>query len=263
MRLPLYQVDAFTEKAFAGNPAAVMPLLDWLPDEVLQAIAEENHLSETAFFVPKDRGIFHLRWFTPNTEVDLCGHATLASAHVLSAELGFAGADLIFETRSGNLIVQRTGNGSYAMRFPARPPAAIATAPLLFQALGAEPEAVLVSDDYVAVYRSEEEIRRIQPNMIALCALDRRGVAITAPGTQHDFVARFFGPKVGVPEDPVTGSAYTALAPYWAKRLGKNQLRAAQVSARGGELHCLVSDANVTLIGSAITVLTGFMELSI
>ena len=261
MRLPLYQIDAFTDRAFAGNPAAVIPLYDWLPDEVLQAIAEENHLSETAFFVPIDRGIFQLRWFSPTTEVDLCGHATLASAHVLMANLGFSSADLVFQTRSGNLVVQRTGEGSYAMNFPARPPTAIETPSLLSKALGAEPEAVLVSDDYVVVYRSEADILAVRPNMIALCELDLRGVAITAPGTRHDFVARFFGPKVGVPEDPVTGSAYTALAPYWAKRIGKTRLHAAQVSTRGGEMQCLVSDANVTIIGSAVTVLTGYMDL--
>jgi PhzF family phenazine biosynthesis protein len=258
MKLMQYQVDAFSHQVFSGNPAAVVPLDQWLPDAVMQAIAEENHLSETAFYVPaKNSDTFHLRWFTPVVEVDLCGHATLATAHVLFQERGFPGNEIAFETRSGILRVKKMPEGQLSMDFPLRPLHPVETPPLMENALGQKPLAVLAGDDYVVLFRDEAQIRAIHPDMTVLLMLDLRGVAITAPGKDCDFVARFFGPKVGVPEDPVTGSAYTALAPYWAERLGKTMLSARQVSQRGGEIHCGVARDRVTIIGAAATFMVG------
>jgi len=257
MKIRQYQVDAFATRAFEGNPAAVCPLESWLDDGLLQAIAEENNLSETAFFVPTDSG-YALRWFTPAQEVDLCGHATLATAHVLFRHLGHAGRTIAFETRSGTLEVQQQGD-RLEMDFPACPPSPCAAADLLTRALGRQPSEVLAADDYLAVFDSEAIVRAIQPDMNLLAQLDLRGVIITAPGTSSDFVSRFFAPKFGIPEDPVTGSAHCALAPYWARRLGRNRLNARQVSKRGGTLVCEMLGDRVTLSGQAVT----FMEAEI
>lgn len=255
MRISLYQVDAFAARAFEGNPAAVCPLESWLDDDLLQAIAEENNLSETAFFVPSDNG-FRLRWFTPLTEVDLCGHATLASAHVLFEHLGHAGQAITFETRSGALTVKRKG-GLLEMDLPACPPTPGASVDTLARALGRQPIEVLSADDYVAVFDSEATVRAITPDLALLGQLDSRGVIITAPGTEVDFVSRFFAPKFGIPEDPVTGSAHCELAPYWADRLGRNILTARQVSRRGGSITCEMRGDRVLLSGSAITFMEG------
>lgn len=257
MKIRQYQIDAFATRAFEGNPAAVCPLEGWLDDGLLQAIAEENNLSETAFFVPSDTG-FHLRWFTPASEVGLCGHATLATAHVLFEHLGHPGQAITFETRSGALTVKRKGD-LLEMDFPARPPTPCAGFELLAGALGRQPLEVLRADDYLAVFDSEAAVRAITPDLALLGQLDLRGVVITAPGDDVDLVSRFFAPKLGVPEDPVTGSAHCELAPYWAERLGKTVLAARQVSRRGGSLSCEMRGDRVLLSGSAVT----FMEAEI
>jgi PhzF family phenazine biosynthesis protein len=257
MKLRQYQVDAFATRVFEGNPAAVCPLERWLDDALLQAIAAENNLSETAFFVPTKEG-FGLRWFTPLTEVDLCGHASLAAAHVLFESLGYAGRSIRFETRSGELIVKKTG-GRLEMDFPACRPRPCAAPETLVKGLGQRPLEVLAADDYLAVYDSEAVVRAITPDFALLAQLDLRGVVITAPGTDADFVSRFFAPSYGIAEDPVTGSAHCELAPYWAARLGKSILTARQVSRRGGSLTCEMRAGRVLLAGSAVT----FMEAEI
>lgn len=262
MKLKQYQVDAFTSRAFEGNPAAVCPLESWLNDELLQAIAAENNLSETAFFVPTEQG-YALRWFTPNQEVDLCGHATLATAHILFETLGYTSPVITFETRSGALHVKRNGL-LLEMDFPASMLAPCAVPEQLVKALGQQPTEVLAAEDYVAVFDDEAIVRAITPNWALLSELDLRGVIITAPGAQTeacpvDFVSRMFAPKYGIPEDPVTGSAHCELAPYWAARLGKTRLNARQVSKRGGSLTCEVTASRVILSGQAVT----FMEADI
>ena len=251
MRLKQYQVDAFARRVFEGNPAAVCPLNAWLDDAVLQAIAEENNLAETAFFVPTLKG-FHLRWFTPVAEVDLCGHATLASAHVIFEVLGYPEQVIAFETRSGTLAVERR-DGLLAMNFPSMPPKPCHPPAALIEGLGRHPVEVLAADDYIAVFDSEAVIRSISPDLAKLRELGLRGVSVTAPGAGVDFVSRFFAPKFGIPEDPVTGSAHCELAPYWASKLGKATLTAQQVSKRGGDILCELSGNRVVLLGSAIT----------
>ncbi|MEF8721827.1 PhzF family phenazine biosynthesis protein [Candidatus Accumulibacter phosphatis] len=257
MRLKQYQVDAFASRVFEGNPAAVCGLERWLDDALMQAIAEENNLAETAFFVPAGEG-FELRWFTPVAEVDLCGHATLAAAHVLFEHLGYAQPVITFSTRSGDLRVQRQG-AQLAMDFPAIPASACAAPEALVAGLGRQPLEVLAADDYLAVFASEAEVRAITPNHGWLSTLDLRGVIVSAPGDAVDFVSRFFAPKYGIPEDPVTGSAHCILTPYWAARLGENGARtnfsARQVSKRGGNLGCTLQGERVVLSGSAITVM--------
>jgi PhzF family phenazine biosynthesis protein len=248
--MTLYQIDAFTDRLFGGNPAAVLPLTQWLDDATLQAIAQENNLAETAFFVPQPEG-YHLRWFTPAQEVDLCGHATLAAAYVLYQCLGATEPRLTFHTRSGPLHVGRNGQW-LTMDFPARPaeacPEALAA---LTEALGAAPDWVGKSRDYLAVFPDEAIVRALRPDMAKVAALDCLGVIATAAGEQVDFVSRFFAPQAGVPEDPVTGSAHCTLVPYWAKRLGRAQLQARQVSTRGGDLHCVDQGSRVSLAGQA------------
>jgi PhzF family phenazine biosynthesis protein len=255
-RIPIYQVDAFTSRVFAGNPAAVCPLEKWLPDEQMQAIAAENNLAETAFFVPDGDGRYHLRWFTPKVEVDLCGHATLASAFVILNELEPAADSVRFETKSGTLTVNRAGD-LFSLDFPARPASPCEPCAGLTAALGGRPEAILGADDYLAVYGSEEEVRALKPGMEALLNIDRFAVIVTAPGREVDFVSRFFAPAKGVPEDPVTGRAHCTLIPYWSKRLGKKKLRALQVSGRGGELWCEDRGDRVTMSGRAVRYLEG------
>ncbi|MCX5840958.1 MAG: PhzF family phenazine biosynthesis protein [Deltaproteobacteria bacterium] len=251
MRIKQYQVDAFTARAFEGNPAAVCPLESWLDDGLLQAIAEENNLSETAFFVPSGKG-FKLRWFTPVAEVDLCGHATLATAHILFETLGYDKKSITFETRSGDLVVARKGN-LLEMNFPSLPPVPIAIPGALIAGLGQRPVAVFSAVDYLAVFECEETVRAIVPEHSLLRQLDLRGVIVTAPGSAVDFVSRFFAPKLGIPEDPVTGSAHCTLTPYWAKRLDKNLLTAKQISKRGGYVTCEMKGDRVALSGSAVT----------
>jgi len=257
MKIKQYQIDAFATRAFEGNPAAVCPLESWLDDGILQAIAEENNLSETAFFVPSEKG-FELRWFTPVKEVDLCGHATLASAHVIFEILGYTNQAITFETRSGDLFVERNGK-LLKMDFPARPPAPCKFSEIMVKGLGQRPVEILAADDYMAVFDSEATVRAITPDQSLLSQLDLRGVIVTARGTDVDFVSRFFAPKYGIPEDPVTGSTHCTLAPYWANKLGKNILSARQVSRRGGNIACEVNSGRVMLSGCAVT----FMEAEI
>ena len=253
MRIKQYQVDAFATRAFEGNPAAVCPLDSWLDDALLQAIAEENNLSETAFFVPSEKG-YRLRWFTPVKEVDLCGHATLATAHILFEKLGYTRPVITFETRSGDLFVKKSGQ-QLEMDFPASSLTPCEISATLVEGLGQRPIEVWAAEDYVAVFDSEATVRAITPDQALLGQLDLRCVVITAPGSEVDFVSRVFGPKFGIPEDPVTGSAHCELAPYWASRLGKTVLSARQVSRRGGSLTCEVKADRVILTGRALTVM--------
>jgi len=247
MQLDIFQVDAFSSEVFGGNPAAICPLQAWLPDATLQHIAAENNLSETAYVV-RNGEVFELRWFTPTVEVDLCGHATLAAAWVLFEQLGESRDILRFSTRSGELRVRRE-NGCLAMDFPAKQPEAVAVPPGLLQALGLEQiDALYRTDDYVVVVEDEAIIAGLNPDFAALAAFDVRGVAVTAPSRHFDLVSRWFGPRVGVNEDPVTGSAHTSLAPYWAKRWGKRSLSAEQGGARKGQLHCEVLDNDRVII---------------
>lgn len=255
MKIPLYQVDAFTDSVFKGNPAAVCPLDKWLPTEMMQAIAAENNLSETAFFV-RNGAAYDLRWFTPSVEVDLCGHATLASAFVLFHELGEQGDRVVFHTKSGELSVKRHGD-FLALDFPSRPPAPAPPCSGLFEALGQRPTALLAARDYLAVYDSEEQVKSLRPDMEGLKRIDKFAVIVTAPGANCDFVSRFFAPGKGVPEDPVTGSAHCTLIPYWAAQLGKTQLRARQISQRGGELLCELHNDRVRIAGRSALFLKG------
>ncbi len=256
MRIRLYQVDAFASRVFEGNPAAVCPLNDWPDVGTLQSIAAENNLSETAFFMPSGDG-FELRWFTPVTEADLCGHATLATAHVIFNILDYARPAILFETRSGKLNVAKTDGNLLQMDFPALPPRPCDCPEILAAGLGHPPVEVLAADDYVAVFENEETVRNISPDQSLLLRLDLRGVIVTAPGRDVDFVSRFFAPKYGIAEDPVTGSAHCELAPYWAKQLGKQRLEAQQVSQRGGRIVCEVQADRVLLSGKAVTFMEG------
>jgi PhzF family phenazine biosynthesis protein len=255
MEIPIYQVDAFSGSVFSGNPAAVCPMDQWLPDETLQAIAAENNLAETAYFVRKNGG-FELRWFTPTCEVDLCGHATLASAFVLFDELNEPADALRFDTRSGSLLVRRKG-GLLVLDFPSRPPQPVAVDARLVPALGGAPLEILAARDYLVRYASEAEVRALSPDMGALKSLDRFAVIATAPGDDCDFVSRFFAPAQGIPEDPVTGSSHCTLTPYWADQLAKTDLHARQISTRGGELFCKLAGDRVEIAGRAALFLRG------
>lgn len=259
MKIKQYQVDAFATRVFEGNPAAVCPLDDWLNDEVLQAIAEENNLSETAFFVPTEQG-FYLRWFTPVAEVDLCGHATLATAHILFNRLGYPKQTITFETRSGALTVERQGE-LLTMNFPALPPRPCASPDALSEGLGQRPVEVLAADDYLAVFDSEATVRALSPDFTKLRRLNLRGVIATAPGQDVDFVSRFFAPKFGIPEDPVTGSAHCELTPYWAAKLKRDSLKARQVSKRGGQVLCRLDGQRVILGGRATTFMEAVIDI--
>jgi PhzF family phenazine biosynthesis protein len=257
MRLPIYQVDAFTDRLFGGNPAAIVPLEQWLPDQTMQAIAAENNLAETAFFVREDEG-YALRWFTPTVEVDLCGHATLASAYVILQRLEPRRADVAFRTlRAGTLRVKRQGD-ALAMDFPSRPAEPVAASAALAAALGKAPAAVLAARDYLAVYERPEEVAALAPDFAALARLDRFAVIVTAPGRGGvDFVSRFFAPAQGIAEDPVTGSSHCTLAPYWSTRLSKKTLTARQISPRSGDLTCTVEGDRVIIAGRCVLYLEG------
>lgn len=249
MKLTIYQVDAFTSKLFGGNPAAVIPLEEWLDDELMQSIALENNLSETAFFV-NENGEFRIRWFTPTAEVDLCGHATLASAYVMFNNLGFSESSIFFNSKSGKLVVKREGE-LISLDFPSRIPTPIETPSVLSEALGINPREVLFNKSTLAVLNSESEVRKLKPDIRKFLKLDTHGVIITALGDEVDFVSRFFAPDVGIDEDPVTGYAHTILTPYWTNVLGKNRMNALQVSKRGGELICELKDERVLILGEA------------
>lgn len=250
-----FQVNAFTSRPEGGNPAGVCPLESWPSTEVMQRVAASMTLAEIAFFVPQSES-FGLRWFTPLVEMDLCGHATLASAHVLFQHLGHAQPEVRFQTRSGELRVQRAAD-SLVMDLPSRPAAACEAPAGLAAALGAPPRQVLKARDLLCVYDTEQQVRELRPRFAEVTALGVHAVIVTAPGAGCDFVSRFFAPSVGVDEDPVTGSAHCTLVPYWAGRLGRNRLSARQVSTRGGELNCELRGDRVTLGGRAITVLEG------
>jgi predicted PhzF superfamily epimerase YddE/YHI9 len=258
--IPYYQVDAFTDSLFSGNPAGVCLLTDWLPDPVLQAIAEENNLAETAFVVQRE-SFFDLRWFTPSLEMDLCGHATLAPAHVIFRHLCYRNSVVRFKTRSGELAVSRNGE-LLTLDFPARPAVPCDTPPEMRAGLRASPTNTAKARDYLAVFETEQAVHNLQPDMAALMRLDCLGVIATAPGDDCDFVSRFFAPRAGVPEDPVTGSAHCTLIPYWAQRLGRTILHARQISPRGGELFCEHRGARVGIGGYAVTYSSGFLHVS-
>ena len=255
MRLPMYQIDAFADRPFAGNPAAVLPLAAWLPDDLLQAIAIENNLSETAFFVP-DGDQFHIRWFTPGSEVDLCGHATLASAFVLFTELEPTRTHVRFASKSGPLDVSREGD-LLVLDFPSRPPRQVPVPAGLEAALGAKVLSTWLARDLVALLDAEATVRTLKPDLTALARIDAFAISVTAQGDEADFVSRFFVPNQGIPEDPVTGSVHCTLVPFWAERLGRAKLRALQVSARGGELFCELKGDRVRIAGRAVKVLEG------
>lgn len=260
MKLELFQVDAFTNKVFGGNPAAVCPLDEWLPDSTLQNIAIENNLSETAYFV-KEGDAFHLRWFTPGGEVDLCGHATLATAYTLFNELGYPDKTITFTGRSGNLYVHRTENGM-TMDFPLWPRKKIQTPEIITRALGKTPLAFFSGYDAMAVFEHPEDIRNMQPDFHLLKQFETRGLLITAPGDKdYDFISRAFFPRLEINEDPVTGSAHCLLAPYWADRLSKTTLKAHQASTRGGDLLCTIKGDRLNITGQAILYLQGSINV--
>lgn len=258
MKLKIYQVDAFASKVFEGNPAAVCPLNEWLDDDILQKIAEENNLSETAFFVLSGNDA-QLRWFTPLEEVDLCGHATLACAHVLYEHLEYSAPEINFHTKSGKLVVTKTQSG-FSMDFPASMPAVVNSAiPAdLINALGdVKPKQVMAAFDYIIVLHSEDEVKNLTPDFSKWLNIDLRGVVVTAPGNDVDFVSRCFFPKLRVNEDPITGSAHCELAPYWGSILNKNTLKARQVSTRSGLVYCELMNDRVILTGSAVDYMIG------
>ena len=261
MNLPIYQVDAFTDHIFGGNPAAVCPLESWLPDEIMQSIATENNLSETAFIVPQNED-YHIRWFTPVYEVDLCGHATLASAFVIFNHLGFQGEEIIFHSRSGELRVQKSGE-KLVMNFPVDTLSEVPVPEALAQSFNIPPRSAYKGKtDYLLIYPSESYIKNLNPDFTQLRKTEARGVIVTAPGNEVDFVSRFFAPLAGVDEDPVTGSAHTTLTPYWVNKLEKNPLSARQISTRGGVLECRLEGDRVFLTGQAQLYLTGNIYIS-
>lgn len=261
MKLPIYQVDAFTSRLFTGNPAAVVLLEEWLPDRVLAAIAAENNLAETAFVIPRGDAM-PLRWFTPAVEVDLCGHATLATAHVLFRYLFPSERAITFSTKSGALPVRRDGE-LLRLDFPARHGTPVEITDDVVSALGARPRELYQARDLMAVYESASEVRDFEPDFQRLATLDVFAVMITAPGDGCDYVCRFFAPRKGIPEDPVTGSASCTLVPYWASRLGKTDLVGRQLSPRGGELRCTLAGERVLIAGRTVEYLRGEIEIDV
>jgi len=260
MKLTIYQIDAFAEKVFSGNPAAVVPLQNWLPDEILQKIAMENNLSETAFFIPVENG-FYIRWFTPATEVNLCGHATLATAHVLFYHLNYKKKEIRFQSKSGILKVKSEGE-LIVLDFPTSEVNEVELPRNIEKAFGIKPQKCFKGrEDLMFVFRNQKEIENLQPDLGFLKTLEMRGIIATASSDEFDFVSRFFAPREGIDEDPVTGSAHTMLIPYWAKRLGKKEMVAKQISKRGGILHCKHLGERVKIGGNAVTYLIG--EISV
>lgn len=262
MKIPIYQADAFTDALFGGNPAAVCPLQEWLSDALLQQIAAENNLSETAYLL-KENNDYHIRWFTPGTEVKLCGHATLASAHILFTVLGHKGDTIIFHSKSGPLKVSKRSNGQLMLDFPANTPEPVTEVPAgLFEGLGIAPAPVFkTSFDYMVVLPSQKAIEALTPDFKKLAQTPCRGVIATAAGDEADFVSRCFYPQSGVDEDPVTGSAHTIMVPYWAKQLNKTSMKAIQLSKRRGCLDCELSGDRVLMSGYAVTYLKGEIEV--
>jgi PhzF family phenazine biosynthesis protein len=259
MNIPFYQIDAFTGHVFAGNPAGVCFLDEWLQDEVLQSIATENNLSETAFLIRKVDH-YDLRWFTPTAEIDLCGHATLASGHVIFEFIDRDSTRVEFMSKSGRLSVERQDSMLF-LDFPTRKPASCAIPDGLEDTLGCSPEEILSSRDLMVVFDDETFVRNFQPDLDAIGKLESLALIVTAPGRDSDFVSRFFAPGLGIPEDPVTGSAHCSLVPYWAERLGKKELHALQLSQRGGELFCKDRGDRVLIGGKAVTYLSGTISI--
>jgi PhzF family phenazine biosynthesis protein len=261
MRLRIWQVDAFAGRRFGGNPAAVVPLDEWLPDELMLAIAAENNLSETAYFV-RQGDEYRIRWFTPTEEVPLCGHATLASAYVVLHELSPQRSRVVFDSKSGPLSIERDGD-KLAMDFPANGLEPAPESAALVAALGHPPRELYSGFQWLALYESEAEVRALKPDMAGIVSTGIHGIIATAPGADCDFVSRFFAPAAGVPEDPATGSSHTRLTPFWAKKLGKESLHARQVSARGGEMWCslLGGGERVRIAGSVVPYLQGVIDV--
>ena len=260
MKIPVFKLDAFSDKRFEGNPAAVCPLDEWLTDPLMQNIAAENNLSETAFFI-KTKDSFYIRWFTPLTEVNLCGHATLAAASVIFEKLGYKPDTVLFESKSGMLTVRKDGD-LYVMNFPADKPVPVDPPGELIEAIGERPDEVFEGrEDYMLVYDSEDKIAAIKPDFRNLALISRRGVIVTSPASGYDFVSRFFAPAAGVNEDPVTGSAHTTLTSYWSKRLKKKQLKARQISLRGGDLYCTDKGERIEIAGRTTFYLEGLIEV--
>ena len=257
-KIPYFEVDAFASQLFRGNPAGVCPLQKWLDDKLMQDIAAENNFAETAFFIPRGED-YELRWFTPTIEMDLCGHATLASAFIIFKELGFRNDVVRFHTKSGELTVSRNGD-VLTLDFPSRPPKPCAVPEALVKGLGKKPIEILKARDYLALFANAEDVQSLQPDFTLLGTLDEK-VIVTAPGMDCDFVSRFFAPTAGVNEDPVTGSAHCTLIPYWAERLGKKKLFAQQLSKRGGELFCEDASDRVLIGGKAVLYLRGEIQL--
>jgi PhzF family phenazine biosynthesis protein len=261
MQIPFFQVDAFTDHLFGGNPAGVCPLNKWIPDREMQQIAAENNLSETAFFVAENNG-FRIRWFTPKVEVNLCGHATLASGHVIFNHLNYSRNLINFESRSGRLLVRKDEN-YIILNFPTARFKHVEPPEIINRALGKKSSEVYFSSDYLVVFDSEKDITDLNPDFHLLSQLKTRGVIVTAKGKDVDFVSRFFAPAVGINEDPVTGSAHTILTPYWAKKLNKSKLTAHQLSERRGKLICKYLGDRVDISGNAVTYLIGTMNIDI
>ena len=257
--IPYFEVHSFTDRIFHGNPAGVCLLEMWLEDDVMAAIAAENNLSETAFVVPRGNR-FELRWFTPSVEVDLCGHATLATAYVLYENLTYQDSAIVFDTKSGELAVWKDED-FLVMDFPSRPATSTDLPDHLAAGLRREVESVFKARDYVVVFDSEEEVKDLQPDFAELEKIDCEGIIVTAPGGEVDFVSRFFAPRMGILEDPVTGAAHSTLTPFWTERLGKNPLRARQISERGGDLWCKQMDERVYIAGRAALYVKGFLNI--
>lgn len=259
MNIPYYHIDAFTSKIFTGNPAGVCLLDSWPEDELLQNIAAENSLPETAFIVPGESR-YALRWFTPTIEMDLCGHATLAAAYALELADRLNSWPVYFDTQSETLSVSKE-NDLYFLDFPSRPPNLCSAPSVLVKGLGSTPQEVYKSRDYLAVFGHEDDISRLSPDLGALAELNCLGIIVTAPGMEVDFVSRFFAPGAGVPEDPVTGSAHCTLIPYWSERTGKHQMIARQLSSRGGELICENKSERVRMGGRAVLYHSGTLQV--
>jgi predicted PhzF superfamily epimerase YddE/YHI9 len=257
--IPYFEVHSFSDRIFHGNPAGVCLLETWLDEDLMQRIAAENNLSETAFIVPNDDH-YELRWFTPAVEVDLCGHATLATAYVLFEHLGYEGEAIVFQTQSGQLAVWKDEE-FLVMDFPSRPATSVEVPDHLARGLRRELETILKSRDYLVVFENEADVRDLQPDFSVLEQVDCEGIIVTAPGEEVDFVSRFFAPRMGIPEDPVTGSAHSTLTPYWTDRLSKNPLRARQISERGGDLWCKQMDDRVYIAGRAALYAKGFLNV--
>tara|TARA_B100000965_G_scaffold355190_1_gene332385 strand:- start:1636 stop:2418 length:783 start_codon:yes stop_codon:yes gene_type:complete len=260
VKIPIYQVDAFTSELFKGNPAAVCPLNEWLPDQIMQNIAKENNLSETAFYI-EDNNTFHIRWFTPKAEIDLAGHPTLAASHIIMTEIKSRIMNLKFKTKIGDTLSVSINKNLYFMDFPSRPPKKVDNNEILCEALGKKPKELLAYRDLIAVFDNQDAIISLNPDIEKLKKLNYPSVVVTALGDNSDFVSRNFAPKLGIPEDPVTGSSHCELIPYWSRILNKKEMIAHQLSERGGKIYCRLKDNRVSLGGEAITFLRGEIEI--